>query len=220
MEVAFDERNRMRRLLAHNGTQLDRDIPGKPGQSSTSQELVADFNPKGQWTTVDQSGNVHFQSADRAGQAAKSHVDRATDIVTLTGSAEASDAASHTTADTILFNQNQNEIRADGHVVTTYRKPASGTTAAPASSSTIGTPLTLGPDPANITSEHLVGNSVTGRAVYTGHARLWQGESTMEADEIELNRDSRQLDDLRPVVADDEGQLALLFAGQFSNRGG
>jgi len=32
------------------------------------------------------------------------------------------------------------------------------------------------------------------RAVYTGHARLWQGESTMEADEIELNRDSRQLD--------------------------
>jgi lipopolysaccharide export system protein LptA len=194
MEVAFDERNRMRRLLAHNGTQLDRDIPGKLGQSSTSQELVADFNPKGQWTTVDQSGNVHFQSADRAGQAAKSHVDRATDIVTLTGSAEASDAASHTTADTILFNQNQNEIRADGHVVTTYRKSASGTTAAPASSSTIGTPLTLGPDPANITSEHLVGNSVTGRAVYTGHARLWQGESTMEADEIELNRDSRQLD--------------------------
>ena len=99
MEVGFDERNRMRRLLAHNGAQMDRDIPGKPSQSSTSQELVADFDPKGQWTTVDQSGNVHFQSAASAGQAAKSHVDRATDIVTLTGSAEASDAASHTTAD-------------------------------------------------------------------------------------------------------------------------
>lgn len=194
MEVGFDERNRMRRLLAHNGTQLDREIPGKPSQSSTSQELVADFDPKGQWTTVDQSGNVHFQSADRAGQAAKSHVDRATDVVTLTGSAEASDSVSHTTADTLVFNRDTNEVRADGHVVTSYRKPPSGTTAAPTSPSAMGTPLSLGPDPANITSEHLVGNSITGRAVYTGHARLWQGESTMEADEIELNRDKRQLD--------------------------
>ena len=191
MEVGFDERNRMRRLLAHNGTQLDRDIPGKPHQSSTSQELVADFDPKGQWTAVDQSGNVHFQSADRSGQAAKSHVDRATNVETLTGSAEASDAASHTTADTIVFNQTTNEIRADGHVVTTYRKPADGATA---SAMTIGTPLSLGPDPANITSEHLVGNSLNGHAVYTGHARMWQGDSTMEADEIELDRDSRQLD--------------------------
>jgi len=194
MEVGFDERNRMRRLLAHNGTQLDRDIPGKPSQSSTSQELVADFDTKGQWTTIDQSGNVHFRSDDRAGQAAKSHVDRATNIVTLTGAAEASDAASHTTADTLVFNQESNEVRGDGHVITSYRKPPTGTTAAPTSPSAIGTPLSLGPDPANITAEHLVGNSTTGRAVYTGHARLWQGESTMEADEIELNRDKRQLD--------------------------
>jgi lipopolysaccharide export system protein LptA len=191
MEVGFDERNRMKRLLAHNGTQLDRDIPGKPHQSSTSQELAADFDPKGQWTAVDQSGTVHFQSADRSGQAAKSRVDRATNVETLTGSAEASDAASHTTADTIVFNQTTNEIRADGHVVTTYRKPADGATA---SAMTIGTPLSLGPDPANITSEHLVGNSLNGHAVYTGHARMWQGDSTMEADEIELDRDSRQLD--------------------------
>ena len=194
MEVGFDERNRMRRLLAHNGTQLDRDIPGKPSQSSTSQELVADFDTKGQWATVDQSGNVHFRSDDRAGQAAKSHVDRATNIVTLTGSAEAFDAASHTTADALVFNQESGEVRGDGHVITSYRKPPTGTTAAPTSPNAIGTPLSLGSDPANITAEHLVGNSTTGRAVYTGHARLWQGESTMEADEIELNRDKRQLD--------------------------
>jgi len=194
MEVAFDEKNRMRRLLAHNGTQLDRDRPGKPHQSSTSQELVADFDTKTQWTTVDQTGNVHFQSAEQSGQAASSHVDRATDLVTLTGSAEASDAASRTSADTIVFNDTNKDVRADGHVVTSYRKPPNGSTAAPTSPSTIGTPLSLGSDPANITAEHLVGNSTTHRAVYTGHARLWQGESTMEADEIELNRDKRQLD--------------------------
>jgi len=194
MEVAFDERNRMRRLLAHNGTQLERDRPGTPHQSSTSQELVADFDTKTQWTTVDQTGNVHFQAEQQSGQAASSHVDRATDLVTLTGSVEASDAASRTSADTIVFNETNNDMRADGHVVTSYRKPPNGTTAVSTTPSTMGTSLTLGSDPANITAEHLVGNSKTGRAVYTGHARLWQGESTMEADEIELNRDSRQLD--------------------------
>jgi lipopolysaccharide export system protein LptA len=194
MEVGFDESNRMRRLLAHNGTQLDRDRPGKSHQSSTSQELAADFDTKTQWTTVDQTGNVRFQSAEQSGQAASSHLDRATDLVTLTGSAEASDAASRTSADTIIFNDTNKDVRADGHVVTSYRKPPNGTTATSTSSNTIGTPLSLGSDPANITAEHLVGNSNTGRAVYTGHARLWQGESTMEADEIELNRDTRQLD--------------------------
>src|SRR5262249_8882427 len=35
--------------------------------------------------------------------------------------------------------------------------------------------------------------SKTGKALYQGHARLWQGESTMEADSIELQRDARVL---------------------------
>jgi len=36
-------------------------------------------------------------------------------------------------------------------------------------------------------------NSKTGRAVYTGHARLWQGASVMQADAIELLRPTRIL---------------------------
>jgi lipopolysaccharide export system protein LptA len=47
--------------------------------------------------------------------------------------------------------------------------------------------------PSNITAEHMVGNSKTGRALYTGHARLWQGPSVLEADSIELFRDTRVL---------------------------
>jgi len=192
-EVTFDDHNRVRRLLAHNGAQLDRDAPGKAHQSSTSQELAAEFDTKGQWTTVDQTGNVRFQSAYQSGQAAKAHIDGATNLVTLAGSAEVSDSSSRTSAEAILIDQNQNEVRADGHVITTFHKPT-GATAAHSSASGIDAPLTLGPDPANITADHLVGNAATGVAKYTGHARLWQGESTMEAEEIELNRDGRQLD--------------------------
>src|SRR5437899_3150749 len=42
-------------------------------------------------------------------------------------------------------------------------------------------------------SAALQGNSKTGRALYQGHARLWQGESTMDADAIELLRGARVL---------------------------
>ena len=108
-------------LQAHGNTELDRDTPGYPRQTSTSQELAADFDALGQWTTVDQSGNVRLREADRSAQAAREHVDHATNIVTLTGSAEAADATTHTTADTISFNQGTSEMRAEGHVLTTYR---------------------------------------------------------------------------------------------------
>ncbi len=202
VEVAFDERNRMRRLQAHGNTELDRDTPGFPRQTSTSQELAADFDALGQWTTMDQSGNVRLREADRSAQAVREHVDHATNIVTLTGSAEAADATTHTTADTISFDQGTSEMRAEGHVLTTYRNVSPngasssgrGSAAAPVAAAGMGTPLNFGPEPAHITSEHLVGNSASGQAIYTGHARLWQGDSTMEADEIELNRDAQQLD--------------------------
>jgi lipopolysaccharide export system protein LptA len=206
VEAAFDERHKMRRLLAHGNTELDRETPGKPRQTSTSQELAADFDALGQWTTVDQTGNVHLREADRTAQAAREHVDRAANLVTLTGSSEASDATTHTTADTIVFNQNTSDMRADGHVLTTYKsnpattpaKPAGASpatsSATPAINSGMGASTSLAPEPAHITSEHLVGNSASGHAVYTGHARLWQGDSIIEGDEIELNRDARQLD--------------------------
>lgn len=206
IEAAFDEHNKLRRLLAHGNTELDRDTPGKPRQTSTSQELAADFDTLGQWTTVDQTGNVHLREADRTAQAAREHVDRSSNIVTLTGSAEASDAATHTTADTIVFNQNTSDMRAEGHVLTTYKNDSAGVSGRPAGTSAaasstksaensgMGASTNLGPEPAHISSEHLVGNSTSGQAIYTGHARLWQGDSTIEADQIELNRDARQLD--------------------------
>jgi lipopolysaccharide export system protein LptA len=39
----------------------------------------------------------------------------------------------------------------------------------------------------------LTGNAKTGRALYSGHARLWQGDSVMEAEAIELLKNERML---------------------------
>jgi len=195
IEADFGGHNRMRRMQGHGGTQLDRDLPDHPRQTSTSQEFAAEFDSQGQWTSFDQSGNVRLLQADRSGRASRAHIDRSTDIVTLFGPAEASDASSQTKADSITFNQRTDEIHAEGNVLSTYTgRPGDPRGGAGQSSAGMGTPVHFSSDSAHITSDHLVGNSATGRALYTGHARLWQGDSIMEADEIELNRPARQLD--------------------------
>src|SRR5260370_42343592 len=52
-------------------------------------------------------------------------------------------------------------------------------------------------------------NSKAGRALYTGHARLWQGDSVLEADSIELLREARVMNaagNVRAVFPQAAGQ--------------
>jgi lipopolysaccharide export system protein LptA len=192
-------RNHVRRIQGQGGAQIDRDLPGAARQTTTSQDFAVNFDDQSQWTTFDQTGNVRMRQADQSGAGSREHTDRATNTVTLYGpGAEASDASSHTTADTFFFNDLTNDVRAEGNVLSTYYgKPgqSSGTSQAPnAGSGGMGSSQNLGSDPTHIHSDHLSGNSAAGHAFYTGHARMWQGDSVMDADEIELNRPASQLD--------------------------
>jgi lipopolysaccharide export system protein LptA len=51
----------------------------------------------------------------------------------------------------------------------------------------------LAPQPAHITAQRLVAGRDTGIALYSGRARLWQGDAVIEGDTIELRRDERLL---------------------------
>src|SRR4029077_11278444 len=128
-----------------------------------------------EWTTIDQTGDVHFHDAQRAGQGDRAHVDRATNTVTLDGSVIFADATTRTTAQSVSFAQGANTLRADGHVHTTDLHP----TAASISN--------LAKEPAHISAEHLVADTARGHAVYSGKGRLWQGQSVIEGDTIELD---------------------------------
>src|SRR5262249_48183985 len=94
--------------------------------------------------------------------------------------AVARDADTETHAYRITFSQTNGDIFADGAVRSTDFSTKSST-------------VQLAPAPANITGDSLQANSKTGRALYTGHARLWQGDSVLEANSIELLRDARVL---------------------------
>jgi lipopolysaccharide export system protein LptA len=178
LEMEFGEEGRPRQLVATGNVMTERAAGGKPLQTATAKSGTAQLLATGGWSQMDLQGNVRLKEGDRSGQADHATFVRATQTTLLTGKALARDAASETQAPRITFVQNTGEIRAEGGVRST-------------NFSTKGGGAQLAGVPANISADAMQANSKTGRAVYTGHARLWQGDSVMEADSIELLRESR-----------------------------
>ncbi|MGA2720687.1 MAG: LPS export ABC transporter periplasmic protein LptC, partial [Candidatus Acidiferrales bacterium] len=157
----FDSNGRFEKLLGHLGVDLTRQVPGGVPQSSSAAELVATIGPDGQWNTLDETGNVRFQQADRHATAATARMSRATGMITLEGSPVLSDSMSRTTAASVAINQQSGELHASGGVVSTYLAAASNDA------------VNLGSGPAHISADSVSGSTTSGHIVYEGHARLW-----------------------------------------------
>jgi lipopolysaccharide export system protein LptA len=155
-------------------------VAGSPLQTATAQTGVAQLLATGGWSQMDLQGGVKLKEGDRGGQADHAVFVRAAQTAMLAGKALARDATTETQAPRITFNQATGDIRAEGGVRSTDFSAKSSA-------------VQLAPVPVNISSDTLQANSKSGRALYTGHARLWQGASVMEADSIELLRDARVL---------------------------
>ena len=178
LEMEFGEEGKARRLVATGNVITERAASGKPVQTATSQNGVAQLLASGGWSQMDLQGKVKLKEGDRSGQADHATFERAMQTAVLTGKALARDATSETQAPRITFAQSTGEIRAEGGVRST-------------DFSARGNGPQLAAVTANISAETMQANSKSGRAVYTGHARLWQGDSVMEADSIELLREAR-----------------------------
>jgi len=80
------------KLFGHSGVDLRRQVGNGSPQTSSAEELVATFAANGNWETLDEAGNVHFQQDDRQGSAAHARMIRSTGLVTLDGSPVLSDS--------------------------------------------------------------------------------------------------------------------------------
>jgi lipopolysaccharide export system protein LptA len=182
---------RLDKLLGHSGVEVRRQIGNTAPQILSAAELIATFGAQGDWDTVDQRGNVRFQQVDRQATAEHAHIVRATDTITMDGSPVISDAMSRTTAANVVVNQKSGDLHATGGVVSTYVPTAQADA------------LSLGSGTAHISADALSGNVGSSHAVvtYTGHARLWQGESVLDSDEIEVWQDDKKLQATGHVVA-------------------
>jgi lipopolysaccharide export system protein LptA len=169
-----------RRLQAIDNVQTERAIPGHPLQTAAARNGLVELQATGGWSQMDLDGDVRLKEGERSGQGAHAVFVRAVQTATLTGNAVARDVSTETRAQKIIFAQTSGDVHAEGNVRSTDF--ASRTSA-----------VQLAPAPANITADTLQANSKTGRALYSGHARLWQGDSVLEAETIDLLRETRVL---------------------------
>jgi lipopolysaccharide export system protein LptA len=180
LAVDFGAAGKAKDLVATGNVSTQRDFQGQPTQTATATNGEAQLDASGSWTTMTLRGNVHMKQADRSADAQQAVFAKAAQTTVLTGQAVARDEGSETRATKITFHQDTGDIEAEGKVRSTD----------------LGTKeddVHLSQAPSNITAEHMVGNSKTGRALYTGHARLWQGPSVLEADSIDLFRETKVL---------------------------
>ncbi len=180
LQLAFGEEGKPKQLDATGNVQTERALAGHQLQTATAKSGVAQLLASGGWSQMDLQGDVKLKEADRNAQADHATFLHTGQTATLTGHAVARDATTETQAPRIFFTGTSGDIRAEGGVRSTDFSPN-------------GNAVQLAQVPANITSDNMQGNSKTGRAVYTGHARLWQGDSVLEADSIELLRETKVL---------------------------
>ena len=181
LEADFTGQNELEELRGSQGVQFERQIGEGAAQTTTSQEMIAQFAAGGGWSIIDQTENVQVHQDNESAQAERAHFDRATNSTVLEGSVVLTDATSKTTARSAIFNQATNEVRATGRVATVE-------------SSTSGSQfVSFAPEPGRVSGDRLDANSATGHAIYSGNARLWQGDSIVEGDVIELDRQTHTL---------------------------
>jgi LPS export ABC transporter protein LptC len=180
MNLQFDGQDQLRALTSSGGVEVTRQIGGGPEQATASRELNAKFS-NGEWSTIDQTGDVRFHDGARTGQGDRAHADHVTNTVTLGGSVVLSDGTMRTTAQSAIFTQGSNELRADGNVQSIELRAGAGSAA------------NLAAGPAHISAARLVADVAKGHATYSGGSRLWQGDSVIESDSVELDTPSHVL---------------------------
>ena len=180
LALQFSPDGKAKQIQLQGNVHTERSISGRPLQTLTANSGVAQLLTNGGWSQMDFQGNVKLTEGERKAQADHALFLREAQTATLTGNAVMRDSSTETQAPRISFAGATGDIRAEGGVRSTDL-------------SAKGSSLQLAVAPANITSDTMQANSKSGRALYSGHARLWQGDSVLEANFIELFRETKVL---------------------------
>jgi len=178
--MVFDTDGKASRLDAKGNVRTERSAAGADKQTATAKNGFAQLQEQGGWSRMELSEDVKLNEGTRSARADRAVFERAEQTATLTGHATARDATNLTSAQTLTFWQTTGDVQADGGV-------RSSDLAAR------GSTVQLAPVAANVSADHLTANSKSGRALYAGHARLWQGDSVLEAESIELLKTERMM---------------------------
>ena len=180
LSADFGFAGKAQHLMAIGNVETQRELKGRPTQTANGDAGDAQMDTAGGWTQMMLHGHVRMKDGERSAEAQQAVFVRMTQTAVLTGQAAARDESSETRGSKITFHQGTGDMEVEGKVRSTDLAKKKND-------------ITLAPAPANITADHMIGNTKAGQALYTGHVRLWQGPSVLEADTIELLRETRIL---------------------------
>lgn len=180
-EAKFAGQNHLQSILGSSGTSVISTTPGQPDRITSSRDIAATFNAKGEVASAEQTGDFHYQEGERTGSADAAHYNPVDESFLLTGSPRLSDPGSVVTANSIQLNRKTGTAVAQGDVKTTYNQNPQA-----------GGALLASADPIHVTGTSVVASRSPRSARFTA-ARLWRGADIVEAPTIVFDRDHRSL---------------------------
>ncbi|HEY6308083.1 MAG TPA: LPS export ABC transporter periplasmic protein LptC [Candidatus Angelobacter sp.] len=181
-DAKFNAQNRLESIFGSPGAKVVSSTPKQPDTVTSSRDVTATFNAKGEIASAEQAGDFHYQEGTREGWAERARYNPADESYGLTGSPRLVDADRSLTADNIQLNRKTGTAFAQGNVKSTYnQKGAEG-----------GGAMLAPADPIHVTGATMTANRGSGLARYSG-ARLWRGGDIVEAPVIVFDNTHRSL---------------------------
>ena len=200
-EAKFGEQNRVRSVFGTGNASVVSSTPAHLDRRTTSRDVSATFNDKGEISSAEQTGDFRYQEGERKGWADRARYNPADETYTLTGSPRFADSNRSLTADNIQISRKDSTAVAQGHVKSTYNQIAQPNGARLGSA-----------DPVHVTGNTMTINRNSGMARYTA-ARLWRGQQTVEAPVISFDSANRSL----KAESDASGRVASVFVQPAKN---
>jgi lipopolysaccharide export system protein LptA len=197
--MIFDADGKASRLDARGNVHTERSTAQADKQTATAKNGFVQLQEQGGWSRMELSEDVKLSEGTRAARSDQAVFERAEQTATLTGHATARDATNLTSAQKLTFWQATGDVQGEGGVRSSDLSARGGA-------------IHLAQVAANVSADHLSGNSKSGWALYTGHARLWQGNSVLEAESIELLKNQRMMNavgNVRAVFPQAPGSVAV-----------
>jgi lipopolysaccharide export system protein LptA len=182
-EAKFAEQNHLQSVVGSPDARIVSTTPGQPDRVTTSHDVTATFNNKGEIVSAEQTGDFRYTEGTRTGRAERARYTAADGSYVLSGSPRITDSDTSLTADTVQLSRKGGSMLAQGNVKTTYNQKgqAAGGGAMLGSS-----------DPVHVTGTTMTAARNSGTARYTA-ARLWRGQDVVEAPSLVFDRIQRSL---------------------------
>ncbi len=181
-DAGFNAQNRLNSIFGSPGVKTVSTIPGKPDRVTTSRDVTATFNAKGEITSAEQSGDFHYQEGTQEGWAQRALYNPADESYLLTGSPRLVDADRSLTADSVQLSRKTGVAVIQGNVKSTYNQKG-----APGRGALLSTA-----DPIHVTGASMTANRGASVARYSA-ARLWRGADIVDAPVIIFDSAHRSL---------------------------